>query len=183
MADHDEPIRRVVERAKPSQPRPLRSRTPQPLEAHVEQLALLGEIMMGAAYADGDKAGIEVVAICEQLKEFVEAELLPKAVKRRLDHFDPARFDVEEACEGLAVSDEQDRLAVIRLVATVTGADSVMYEAEVNYLRRVAVALGLNPDQLRISIRRDGAPAAERAKGGLGAAEEQGGGLSEPEER
>jgi uncharacterized tellurite resistance protein B-like protein len=154
MAGNDEPVRQVVARTKPSQPRPLRSREPRPLEAHVEQLSIIGEIMMGAAYADGEKAGIEIVAICEQLKEFVEAELLPSAVKRRLDHFDPATFDVEAACKGLSFGDEQDRLAIVRLVATVTGADAVMYESEVDYLRRVAVAIGLNPDQLRISLKR-----------------------------
>lgn len=152
--DHDEPIRRVVARARPPQPRPLRSRTPRPLEHHVEQLALLGEIMLGAAYADGEKAGIEVVAICEQLKEFVEAELLPSAVARRLDHFDPASFDVERACAALEIGDEQDRLAVVRLVATVTGADSVMYESELAYVRRVAKAIGLDPDQVRITLKR-----------------------------
>lgn len=153
MAGNDEPVRQVVARTKPAQPRPLRAREPQPLESHVEQLSIIGEIMMGAAYADGEKAGIEVVAICEQLKEFVEAELLPSAVKRRLDHFDPATFDVEAACKQLSFGDEQDRLAIVRLVATVTGADSVMYESEVDYVRRVAVAIGLNPDQLRISMK------------------------------
>jgi len=154
MTGHDGPIQRAPGRTGPAQPRPLRAREPQPLESHVEQLALIGEIMMGAAYADGEKAGIEVVAICEQLKEFVEADLLPGVVKRRLEHFDPAGFDVEAACRALSFGDEQDRLAIVRLVATVTGADSVMHQSELDYLRRVAQAIGLNPDQLRITVKR-----------------------------
>lgn len=140
----------------PPQRRPVvRAQSMQPLEPHVEQLALIGELMMGAAYADGHKIGIEVVAICEQLKEFVEAELLPTVVRRRLDRFDPAAFDVEAACARLAGGDETDRLAIVRLVATVTGADAVMHAAELAYVERVARAMGLDPSQLRISVSRE----------------------------
>lgn len=137
----------------PPQRRPVvRAQEPRPLEPHVEELALIGELMMGAAYADGHKVGIEVVAICEQLKEFVEAELLPSAVRRRLDRFDPAAFDVEAACARLSGGDETDRLAIVRLVATVTGADAVMHRDELAYVDRVSRAIGLDPGQIRISV-------------------------------
>ncbi len=121
-------------------------------ESHVEELATLGELMMGAAYADGDRAGIEVVAICEQLKDFVESDLLPNAVERRLDHFDLATFDVEAAVARLSFSDDEDRLALLQLVATVVGADSVMEQGEIAYLDRVARAIGLDPDKLSITL-------------------------------
>ncbi len=132
--------------------RRVRPREVQPTESHVEELAVLGELMMGAAYADGEKAGIEVVAICEQLKEFVEADLLPDEVKRRIDRFDPADFDVEAACARLTFSDQDDRLALLQLVATVVGADSVMHADEVGYLNRIAKAVGLDPDNLSITL-------------------------------
>lgn len=133
------------------QPRPVRARSTGELETHVDQLASIGELMMGAAYADGDKAGIEVVAICEQLKEFVEADLLPGEVRRRLDRFDPSTFDLEGACAKLWLPEERDRLALMRLIATVTGADQVMHPGELTYIRRVATAVGLDPDALRIT--------------------------------
>ncbi|MCA9517771.1 MAG: TerB family tellurite resistance protein [Myxococcales bacterium] len=133
--------------------RTVRSTEPRAPETHVEQLATIGELMMGAAYADGEKQGIEVVAICEQLKQFVEAELLPNAVKRRLDHFDPDAFDLEAACRRLDVHDDDDRLAVMNLIATVTGADAVMHTSELAYMRRVAQSIGLDPDSLKISLK------------------------------
>src|SRR5690606_23686205 len=133
--------------------RPLPDQAQGPVERHVDQLATLGELMLAAAYADGKKVGIEVVAICEQLKEFVEAELLPFEVRRRLDRFDPMAFGVDRGCERLTVPDERDRLAVMRLVATVTGADHVLHPGETAYLRRVARAVGLDPDAVQISFK------------------------------
>lgn len=133
--------------------RTVRSTEPHAPETHVEQLATIGELMLAAAYADGEKQGIEVVAICEQLKLFVEAELLPSAVKRRLDHFDPETFDLDTACRRLEVHDDGDRLAIMNLIATVAGADAVMHTAELTYMRRVAAGIGLDPDSLRIDVK------------------------------
>jgi len=157
MVGDDNPLAALRRRTGPPVARPLRDTEVRPLEAHVEQLAIIGELMMGAAWADGDKAGIEVVAICEQLKEFVEAELLPATVKRRIDRFDPERFDVEAACEHLSFGDDEDRLAIVRLVATVTGADRALMPGEIAYMHRVARAIGLDPNLLRISVRTPGA--------------------------
>jgi len=135
----------------PPQPRPVRSRKTEPTEAHVEQLAVIGEILMGAAYADGEKAGIEVVAIGEQLKEFVEAELLPVEVRRRLDRFDPQAFDPVAASQCLTFTDDSDRMALIQLIATVIGADSILHPSEIDYLRGVAAAIGLDPERIRLT--------------------------------
>ena len=160
MVGEDDPIAALRRRSVTPALRPLRATEPQPLEAHVEQLAVIGEIMMGAAWADGTKAGIEVVAICESLKEFVEAELLPGAVKRRIERFEPAGFDVEAACGRLDFGDDEDRLAILRLVATVTGADRDLQPSEIDYLHRVARAIGLDPTLLRVTVRAADDPAA-----------------------
>jgi uncharacterized tellurite resistance protein B-like protein len=120
---------------------------------HALEVSALGELMLGAAFADGDKQAVEVVTIAEQLKEFVDIEHMPQLLARRLERFDPKTFDVEEACRQLSASTTEDRLAVLQLVARVVGADSVLHPGEVSYLRRVAQALGIDPDQLQIEVR------------------------------
>jgi uncharacterized tellurite resistance protein B-like protein len=131
--------------------RPLRRRkvegTP---EAHVRELGALAELMLGAAWADGSKAAVEVIAIAEQLKEFVETTSLPTHVSRLMDGFDPATFDPASACALLRLDDNDDRLAVISLLARVVGADKVLHPAEQDYLDKVATALGLDPKSLTI---------------------------------
>lgn len=125
----------------------------EPPEVHVRELAALGQLMLGAAWADGDKHAVEIVAIAEQLKHFVDAPELPIYAAQRMEAFDPARFDVEAACAELRFDGDDDRLEVLRLVARVTGADQRMHPREVAYLERVAAAIGLDPKALSISLR------------------------------
>lgn len=132
------------------QPRPVRSREVTGVEPHVEQLAIVAELMLGAAHADGDYAGVEIVAIGEQLKGFVEAGELPGYVRRRIRIFDPEAFDPEKACAALTFHDDHDKFGLLNLIATVTGADQVLHPTEEAYIRSVATAIGLNPDELRL---------------------------------
>ncbi len=132
------------------QPRPVRSRDITGVEPHVEQLALVAELMLGAAHADGDYAGVEIVAIGEQLKGFVEAGELPGHVRRRIRIFDPESFDPKEACAALTFHDDHDKFGLLNLIATVTGADQVLHDAEADYIRLVASAIGLDPNELRL---------------------------------
>lgn len=155
MSDQPDDSPPKIRRAAPARARSgrvVRPTSRSAVEPHVEQLATIGELMLGAAYADGEKVGVEIVAICEQLKEFVEASLLPSEVRRRLDQFDPAAFDIEAACSKLRFHTDNDRLFLMKLVATVTGADSVVHPSEKNYLDRVAIAVGLDPKSLSISF-------------------------------
>lgn len=133
--------------------RPLRKRqiegTP---EAHVRELAALAELMLGAAWADGSKVAVEVVAIAEQLKEFVETTSLPSHVIRVMDRFDPASFDPKSACAALRFANHDDRLSVITLLARIAGADKILHPAEQAYLDVVATAIGLDPKSLTIKL-------------------------------
>lgn len=143
--------RRII---RPHDRRTQRVRNPDDL--HALEVSALGELMLGAAFADGDKAAVEVVTIAEQLKDFVDIDHMPQLLARRLERFDPTSFDVEAACGQLNVSTTEDRLAVLELVARVVGADSMLHPGEVAYLRRVASALGIDPDQLQIEVRGNG---------------------------
>jgi len=121
-------------------------------EVHVQELAALGELMLGAAWADGDKHAVEIVAIAEQLKEFVDTPELPTYVSNRMDRFDPATFDVEEACSRLRFESNEDRLGVLKLLARIAGADRILHPQEMVFLKRFAAAAGLDPESIRIEI-------------------------------
>lgn len=121
-------------------------------ESHVEELGALAELMLGAAWADGTKIAVEVVAIAEQLKSFVDSPSLPEYVSQLMERFEPSTFDVARACAKLRFSDDHDRLGVLKLLARVSGADRVLHPDEEAYLRTVAALIGLDPATLKIQI-------------------------------
>jgi uncharacterized tellurite resistance protein B-like protein len=121
-------------------------------EAHVKELAALAELMLAAAWSDGNKVAVEIVAIAEQLKEFVETTSLPEHVSQRMGHFDPATFDVTAAVAELTLASDDDRVAVLNLLARVVGADRVVHPAEEAFMKKVASALGLDASTLQIEI-------------------------------
>lgn len=122
------------------------------VENHVAELGALAELMLAAAWSDGDKHAVEVVAIAEQLKEFVDAPTLPDHVSARMERFDPQRFDLAAAVAQLHCETQGDKIGVLTLLARVTGADRVMHPGEVAFLDRVAVAMGLDPAALSIDF-------------------------------
>lgn len=122
-------------------------------ESHVRELAALGELMLGAAYADGVKVAVEIIAIAEQLKDFVAADHLPRHVQQRLESFDPKTFDPARAVGELRLEDDGDKQAVLTLIARVTHSDRHIHPSEQRYLERVATLMGLDPDSLEIKVR------------------------------
>lgn len=149
MADSD---KRSIRRPHDHQRRRAQT-SDEPAEPHVRELAALGELMLGAAYADGVKVAVEVIAIAEQLKEFVAAVDLPRHVQDRLASFDPASFDPAVAVASLNLVDDKDREAVLTLLARVTHSDRVVHPEEEAYLRKVATLLGLDPDTIQVTFK------------------------------
>ncbi len=121
-------------------------------EVHVQELGALAELMLGAAWADGSKIAVEIVAIAEQLKEFVETTSLPEHVSQRMENFDPTRFDIVAGCAQLTLTNDEDRMAVLALLARVVGADRVLHPAEEAYMMQVAAALGLDTSTITIEL-------------------------------
>ena len=95
---------------------------------------------------------VEIVAIAEQLKEFVETTSLPPHVSNLMGEFDPTTFDPVAACACLHAKSYDDRVAVLSLLARVAGADKVVHPAEDAFLRKVADALGLDGKSLQIKL-------------------------------
>jgi uncharacterized membrane protein YebE (DUF533 family) len=123
-------------------------------EARAREIAALAELMLGAAFADGHKDPVEVVAIAEQLKEFISVDAMPHLISRRIERFDPGCFDIDAACRDIAVTTDEERIAILQLVARVIGSKTGLHPAEEVYLRKVAAGLGLDPASLQIEVRK-----------------------------
>lgn len=111
-------------------------------EHHVEQLALLGEILLGVAYADGRFQAEEADTIREILAEFANIDELPPPVRSRIADFEPAAFDISTACSGLDTGAVSDRQALLGLILRVADADRVLDPGEEHYIFQVARAIG-----------------------------------------
>lgn len=134
--------------------RPLRRKKhEEALESHVRELAALAQLMLGAAWSDGEKVAVEIIAIAEQLKDFVETRSLPAYVSQVMDEFEPATFDPATACSELRIESYEDRMAVMKLLARVVSADRIIHPGEQAYLKKVAGAVGLDPESFTIKLK------------------------------
>ena len=60
--------------------------------------------------------------------------------------------DIAGACAKLTLASDDDRMAVLSLLARVVGADRVLHPAEEAYVMRVAAALGLDTSTISIQL-------------------------------
>jgi len=104
------------------------------------QLESLVDLLMGAAYADGEFDGMEAGEISDILHELMGD--LPASVSMRLAQFKSESFSLKKACAPLASLDGQARRKVMGLIARVTASDGVHDFAESEYLRWVMEELG-----------------------------------------
>ena len=111
------------------------------LELNDDQLQSLAHLLLGAAWADNELHGLESAKIDQILKSLVDGGQLPAVVTDYVDDFDPDMVSVEDAVAGLNVTAEDDRRAVLSLVASVIDADFTYDFKEGDYLTQVAEAL------------------------------------------
>lgn len=128
---------------------PVRAEAPEP---HVAQIAVLAQVLLGAAHADGFYAVTEAIAITHILARFVDLEPLPQPVRDAMRDFDHATFDLEAACRHLTVATPEDRRELLDLVSRVVDADDVVHAREGNYLRRLARAIGASPAEVGVFL-------------------------------
>ena len=101
----------------------------------------LCELLLGAAYADGElhpKETTEIRALLVELAGEARVE-----VETCIASFEPAKFDMSNLVGYFAGDSEADRKKLLLLVSTVIEADEVTDLAENDYLRALADALKL----------------------------------------
>ncbi len=102
----------------------------------------LCDLLMGAAYSDGQLADEEKAAIRAQLT-WLAGGTLPPDVDARIVAFHPWRFDLEATAAPFRADPEPDRRRIVVLAAAIIDADAEINFFEDAYLRALAAALAL----------------------------------------
>lgn len=107
------------------------------------QVKYVAELLMGAAFADGDYDGHEAETIGDILRGLVPNAELPDEVTAHLARFDIDEFDAANAAAALELGTDEERLGVLSLVNQVADADGVHDLAETEYLHKLAGIFGV----------------------------------------
>lgn len=110
----------------------------------MDRTLALCDLLMGAAYSDGQLADEEKAAIRAQLA-WLAGGTLPPGVDARISAFHPWRFDVTATAAAFRGDPEEDRRKILILAAAIIDADEEVNFFEDSYLRALATALAL-PD-------------------------------------
>jgi uncharacterized membrane protein YebE (DUF533 family) len=110
----------------------------------VDRTLSLCDLLMGAAYSDGQLADEEQASIRAQLARLAGGTL-PPGVDARIAAFHPWRFDVKATAAPFRADPEEDRRKILVLAASIIDADEEINFFEDSYLRALAAALAL-PD-------------------------------------
>ena len=105
-----------------------------------KQLLAVVDLLMGAAYADGEFDGMEAGEISDILHELIGD--LPATVSMRLAQFDSESFSLKKSCAPLISLELEARRKIMGLIAQVTASDGVHDFSESEYLRWVMEELG-----------------------------------------
>jgi uncharacterized tellurite resistance protein B-like protein len=114
-----------------------------------DRLPLVADLLMDAAHADRHLAGEEKITVRALLRQLLGSDTLPMDLDFRIDEFSPAAFDLAATAAAFARDSRAQKRRLIELCATVHAADGEIDMAEDEHLRRVASAIGLEPDQFQ----------------------------------
>ena len=110
------------------------------MKTHLPQVT---QLLMGAAFADQDLDGRELLACRQLVLQLVGGTRLPKELSEIMVKFDPARFDMDAAARPLRGLSVNARRKVLELIRTISEADEIIEVAEDVYLEAVARSMGL----------------------------------------
>jgi uncharacterized tellurite resistance protein B-like protein len=112
-----------------------------------ERIALIADLLMGAAYADQKLEGKEEAAVRRLLGELVgnAGGILPSELDGRIRKFKAAGFKVADAAKPFAGEPTAEKRKLLELVAAVHAADEELDLDEDRYLKDLGAALGLQP--------------------------------------
>ncbi|MDX2021381.1 MAG: TerB family tellurite resistance protein [Deltaproteobacteria bacterium] len=109
-----------------------------------DRIELVADILMGAAYTDSQLHGEEKRVIKDLLEGLISEPSLPPKLMSRIEAFSPKTFDLETTAEAFAGDTNEQKRALLQLVAAVNDADEEYDLEEDQYLRKVAFAIGLD---------------------------------------
>jgi uncharacterized tellurite resistance protein B-like protein len=115
----------------------------------IEHIDTFADLLLGAAYADKRLEGREITTIRTLLERVVGESPLPAALEARMKSFNPAKHDPRGAAATLWFLSKEDKRTVVDLVAKVTEADDEIDLAEDDYLRKVAIGIGMSDAEIR----------------------------------
>jgi uncharacterized tellurite resistance protein B-like protein len=107
----------------------------------------MADILMAAAYADGNLELEEEALVREILAAEIGEPTLPPEVMQHIQAFEPDTFELNEACAQLGLQGRAERGRVLRLVAEVTEVDAVHDLDESHFIRRVGRCIGAQPKE------------------------------------
>jgi putative colanic acid biosynthesis UDP-glucose lipid carrier transferase len=122
------------------------SSQPPPQDAEVEAVIL--EVLLAAAHADGAMCGREQRSVRRIMLRLTGGYELPHELSRRIAEFDPAEFDAREAAEMLLEIAPPQRRHVLELVREVCDANNAFDLEEERFLLDLTRALELSPEDI-----------------------------------
>lgn len=114
----------------------------------IDHIDTFADLLLGAAYADKRLEGREVDTIRALLERAADQSPLSAGLEARIKAFNPAKHDARGAAATLWFLSSVDKRTVVDLVAKVTEADGEIDLAEDDYLRKVALGLGLSDAEI-----------------------------------
>ena len=114
----------------------------------IDHIDTFADLLLGAAYADKRLEGREVDTIRALLERAADQSPLSAGLEARMKAFNPAKHDARGAAATLWFLSGVDKRTVVDLIAKVTEADGEIDLAEDDYLRKVALGLGLSDAEI-----------------------------------
>ncbi|HVY30859.1 MAG TPA: exopolysaccharide biosynthesis polyprenyl glycosylphosphotransferase [Polyangiaceae bacterium] len=119
---------------------------PPPRDGELEAVIL--EVLLAAAHADGEMCGREQRTVRRIMERLTDSSFLPPALAERIEAFDPTEFDAREAAELLLEITPQQRRHVLELVREVCDANNAFDLSEERFLLDLTRALELTPEDI-----------------------------------
>ncbi len=122
------------------------SSEPPPQNAEIEAVIL--EVLLAAAHADGVMCGREQRSVRRIMLRLIGGYDLAPAFSKRIEEFDPTEFDAREAAELLLEISPPQRRHVLELVREVCDANNAFDLQEERFLLDLTRALELSPEDI-----------------------------------
>ncbi len=110
-----------------------------------DRIGTIADLFLGAMYADDRFEDEEKRAVRRMLCDLIVRPELPPELERRIEEFDPSRFDLIATARDFISDPPMNRRRLLELVAQLCVADGELDFEEDEYLHRLARALDMQP--------------------------------------